>query len=94
MFIVNLHYKKPIEIIEQFITEHRAYLDIGYQHNYLIASGPKNPRTGGILLSQLKDRETLENFLKNDPFILNEVASYELIEFTPVKHHRDFGSYV
>lgn len=94
MFIVNIHYTKPFEIVEQYLVAHRAYLDIGYKNDYLIASGPKNPRTGGILVSQLKDRETLDTFLKNDPFILNDVATFEVIEFIPVKHHEGFKGFV
>lgn len=94
MFIVMLTYKKPLEIIDQYLAAHRAYLDEGYAKNFLIASGPKNPRTGGVLISQLKNREQLENFLQQDPFSMNDVIDFEIIEFTPVKYHADFSEFV
>lgn len=94
MFVVILTYKKPLEIIDQYVAEHRAYLDKGYKDNFFIASGPQNPRTGGIIISQLNNRAQLENILKQDPFIIHELADYEMIEFNPVKYHNNFASFI
>jgi uncharacterized protein YciI len=94
MFIVKVSYQKPIEEVDRFLVEHRAFLDKGYQQNYLMASGPQNPRVGGIILSQLSDRHQLQEFLAQDPFLIHEIASYEIIEFTPVKFHKDFAVFV
>lgn len=94
MFIILLNYKKPIEVVDQFIVVHREFLSEHYQKNHLIVSGPQNPRTGGVLISQLKDREELMNIIKQDPFYINEIADYEVIEFLPVKYHPDFASFV
>lgn len=90
MFVILVNYQKSLDVIDTLLPAHRAYLDIGYQQNYLIASGPRNPRTGGILLSQLTDRAVLEAFLSQDPYQLEGVASYEIIEFSPLKYHPDF----
>jgi uncharacterized protein YciI len=90
MFVVQLHYKLPMEEVEKFVLAHRQFLDVGYQKNYLIASGPKNPRTGGVILSQLQNRAQLEDFLSKDPFFVHGVADFEITEFLPVKFHPDF----
>jgi uncharacterized protein YciI len=94
MFIIEITYKKPLEQVDQHLTEHRLFLDNGYKENYFIASGPKNPRTGGIIISQLKNREQLENILKKDPFCIYDVADYKIIEFNPIKYHSNFSSFV
>lgn len=94
MFIVLLSYKQPLEIVDQYLVAHRLFLDDGYAKNILVASGPLNPRTGGVLISQSKDRSVLENFIQEDPFYKNEVADYKIIEFTPVKHHVDFARFI
>lgn len=94
MFVVLLSYKKPIEVVDQHLIEHRQFLEEGYQKHYFIASGPQNPRTGGVIISQLKDRAKLEAILKNDPFSIHAVAEYKLIEFEPVKFHQDFAGFV
>lgn len=94
MFIVNLIYKKPIEFIETHTAAHRAFLDECYKKNFFVASGPKIPRTGGIIISHLKNRAQLEEILKQDPFALHHLADYEITEFNPVKHHPDFSGFV
>ena len=90
MFVVTITYKKPIEIVDQYLAEHRSFLEQGYQSHFFMASGPQNPRVGGILLSQLKDRAQLETILKADPFKVHDIADYVITEFEPVKYHPDF----
>jgi uncharacterized protein YciI len=94
MFVINLRYIKPIEEIDAHLIAHRNFLGEGYKNQAFIASGPKNPRDGGIILSQLKDRKTLENLIKQDPFYIHQLAEYEIIEFTPVKFHPDFEKFL
>lgn len=94
MFIIMLQYKAPLEVVDQYLTAHRNYLEEGYKKNYFVASGPRNPRTGGIILSQLKDREQLIKVLNQDPFTLNGIVDFEIIEFNPVKYHQDFATFI
>lgn len=94
MFLVMLTYKKSLVEVDKYLAEHRAFLEEGYKKDFFIVSGPKNPRIGGIIISQLKNREQLENILKQDPFTIHEITDYEIIEFTPVKYHPDFAAFV
>ena len=94
MFIVIIRYKKPLSVIEQHLTAHRAFLDKGYEKDFFIASGPQNPRVGGVIISQLNNREQLEKILQQDPYRLEDVADYEILEFTPVKYHPNFSHFI
>lgn len=94
MFLILVTYTKSIEEIDAHVVAHREFLDEGYRKNYFIVSGPRIPRTGGIIISQLNDRTQLENILKNDPFQIHGVADYEIIEFTALKYHQDFAGFV
>ncbi len=94
MYIITLTYTKPIEIVDHYLAEHRQFLETGYQNDFFVASGPMIPRIGGIIISQLKDREQLETILKQDPFQIHQVAMYDIVEFTPVKYHKNFASFV
>jgi uncharacterized protein YciI len=94
MFVIVVTYLKSIEVVDAYLAAHRDYLEIGYQKNYLFASGPQHPRTGGVVLSQLTDRAVLEAFLAGDPFSINGIAEYQVIEFTPVKYHAEFAGFV
>ncbi|MBV9575952.1 MAG: GTP cyclohydrolase [Gammaproteobacteria bacterium] len=94
MFIIDITYKESLEHIDQYLAEHRAFLDNGYKENYFIASGPKNPRISGIIISQLRNREQLEDILKKDPFRVHDVADYKIIEFSPTKYHSNFATFI
>lgn len=94
MFIILITYRKPLEIVDKHLAEHVIFLEQGYQKNYFIVSGKKVPRTGGVIFSQLKDRNQLEAFIKQDPFQTHEIAEYEIIEFIPGKYHPEFAPFV
>lgn len=94
MFIITLTYIKPIEMVDKYLVEHRSYLEQGYQKNYFIASGPKTPRTGGIIISQLTDKEKVMRIMEQDPFYLNGIAEFDIVEFTPVKYHENFSHFI
>lgn len=94
MFVILLKYKKPIEIVDQFVAEHRNYLDTCYTNNSLFVSGPKNPRTGGVLISALTDKNAVDELIKADPYYQHDIAEYEIIEFIPVKYHKDFAKFI
>jgi len=87
MFVILVTYKKSLEVVDKHIADHATFLDQGYEKNYFLVSGRKNPRTGGVIISQLTDRSQLENIIKHDPFYTHEIADYEIIEFVPGKFH-------
>jgi len=84
MVIIELNYKKPIEQVDAYLAEHRYFLQRHYDNGTLIASGPKNPRTGGIIVAN-SDKETMSEIIKEDPFYINEIADYNITEFEAVK---------
>jgi uncharacterized protein YciI len=86
MFIVLVTYLVPIERIDELVPEHRAFLRRQYDAGLFLASGPRNPRTGGIIIAKGQDREDLLKVLEEDPFYREGAASYELISFDPVLH--------
>ena len=86
MFIVLLTYKTPISEVDKYLQAHREFLDYYYKQGLLLASGPMKPRTGGVIIALTKDKKYLESILASDPYHLAEIADYNLIEFTPVKH--------
>ncbi|WP_397453050.1 YciI family protein [Pseudomonas sp. NA-150] len=95
MYIVNLTYLKQIADVEKHIEAHRRYLDENYAREVFLASGPKTPRDGGlILVSGSITRAELELLLTQDPFFEHEIASYNVTEFTPTKFNSALASLV
>jgi uncharacterized protein YciI len=85
MFVVMVKYLKPLTEIDAHLEAHRRFLDQGYASGYLVASGPRVPRTGGVLLAKAPSKEHLWAYLNEDPFSKAGLTSYEVFEFTPVK---------
>lgn len=83
MYIISLTYKVPLDVVDQYIEPHIEYLKNQYNLGHFIASGRKVPRTGGIILSIIKDIETLKDIIATDPFIINDIADVEITEFIP-----------
>jgi uncharacterized protein YciI len=83
MFIVSLKYKCELEEIDKHLDAHVAYLKQEYAKGNFIASGRKSPRTGGVILSNVKTKNDLETILEKDPFFQADIAEYEITEFIP-----------
>lgn len=94
MFIVQLTYVVPLSEVDKYTQAHREFLDYYYKQGLLLASGPMKPRTGGIIIALTKDRAYLESILQKDPYHLAEITTYELIEFTPVKHRDELSALI
>lgn len=94
MYIILFTYKKPLEIIDKYIPEHVAFLKEGYQNNYFVASGRKVPRSGAVIICKLKDRAKIEELIKKHPFVIHDIADYELIEFIPCDYQKGFENFI
>ncbi|MGA7779493.1 MAG: YciI family protein [Paraburkholderia sp.] len=88
MYIVNLSYLKSLDHIQLQLDAHLRFLDDQYERGVFLASGPKNPRDGGVFLVRgTITRTELDELLTYDPFFQAGLAKYSVIEFAPVKHH-------
>lgn len=83
MFIAILTYKKPLSEVDRFLTAHREYLAKHYAAGDFIASGPQTPRIGGVIMMKADSREAVEAIIAEDPFHINGIADYQIVEFTP-----------
>ena len=93
MFIIILKYEKPIKDVEQHLGKHVIFLEKYYALNKFICSGKQKPRTGGIILCNAKDKDEANSIIKEDPFYINQVAKYEVIEFIPTKYADGFKEF-
>ncbi|PXX41759.1 MULTISPECIES: YciI family protein [Aquitalea] len=82
MFIVALSYIAPLEEIDARLAQHVLWLKQCYADGLFLASGRKEPRTGGIILAR-GDRHALQQRLAQDPFALAGLARYDITEFHP-----------
>ncbi|MHA6533721.1 YciI family protein [Paenibacillus sp. BAC0078] len=94
MYIANLTYVKPLAEVEEYLEEHIAFLEKYYELGKFICSGRKNPRDGGIILFNATDETEMNQIISEDPFHVNKIANYEIIEFYPTKYSPDFKCFI
>ncbi len=83
MFIAILKYKKPLEEVDRFLQAHRDYLADHYAAGNFISSGPQTPRVGGVIMIKVENRIAVDAIIVQDPFNINGIADYQIVEFTP-----------
>jgi len=85
MFVIMVNYIKPLGEIDAHLEAHRRFLDEGYAAGYFLASGPRVPRTGGVILARAASFGELEAFIDKDPFNRAGAATYDIVEFNALK---------
>jgi uncharacterized protein YciI len=80
--IAIIRYRRPLEEVMAVTEQHRTYLRGLKNAGTLVASGPMDPRTGGILLLTVPDDDVvaaLDRVRDEDPYVTFGMAQYELI---------------
>lgn len=85
--IAIVRYRRPLEEVIVHQDPHRAYLRALKEQGTLIASGPQDPRYGGIFLLKVPDEQpekALDRIRDDDPFYQAGVAQYELLPWNVI----------
>jgi len=93
-FVVLITYTASLEEIDAVLADHRAFLQEGYDAGMLLCSGPRTPRTGGVVIARAESLTALADWFARDPYRLRRIAEYEFIEFCPVKRQDVLHSWV
>ncbi|HJV44565.1 MAG TPA: YciI family protein, partial [Bacillota bacterium] len=54
----------------------------------------RNPRIGGVILCNAQSMEEVQTIINEDPFYVNKIAEYEIIEFSPTKYADGFENFI
>lgn len=78
--MILVRYRRPLPEIEAVTEAHRAYLRTLKEQGILLASGPLDPRSGGLWLVRVQDEHPLADLdalQAGDPFFKAGLANYE-----------------
>src|SRR5262249_9779113 len=81
VFILELSYIAPLDQADPLRDEHMACIAEQTEAGRFPASGPKVPRTGGVILAKTMPRDALDDVIASDPFTREGVAAYDVMEF-------------
>ncbi|WP_426238990.1 YciI family protein [Pararhizobium sp. DWP1-1-3] len=79
MFILSLTYTAELSEVDRHIAPHMDWVKDGYDTGVFLASGRKNPRTGGVIFAR-GTRAEIEALVAADPFTIHAVADYDITE--------------
>lgn len=81
LFIINLTYTADLDTVLKNRPDHVVFLQRHYDAGNFLASGPKVPREGGIILAQADSKDKVIDIANQDPFITRGLATFEITEF-------------
>lgn len=80
VFILDLKYTDP-ERVDEVRGDHMRWIKQQFEAGAFLASGPKVPRDGGVIIALGDDRAAVEALVATDPFATQDVAEYRITEF-------------
>lgn len=89
LMILSLKYHKPLEATLEKIDApaiqgaHVDFLKKHYNAGLFKISGRKQPRTGGLIVSENMSDQALQTVLSEDSFNKNKLTQYDIIRFSP-----------
>lgn len=87
LFIVDLEYIAPMSKVEPVLEPHLAFVRQAYDEGRYLVSGPKQPRTGGVIVMMAPSLAEAKEYNAADPFVTEGVAQYTYTEFLPNNRH-------
>lgn len=86
IFIVKLTYTVPKESLGLHLDSHKQWLADGIESQQILAAGPTEDGTGGVVIAHCVDRDALSRLLAGDAFLITGVATASVEAFTPQLH--------
>ncbi|VAW73734.1 hypothetical protein MNBD_GAMMA12-264 [hydrothermal vent metagenome] len=85
MFIITLKFSSNKAQASQFMEGHNQWIEHGINDGVFLLVGNLQPSLGGAVVAHNTSLSELETRVNNDPFVVENVVSVEIIEITPTK---------
>lgn len=85
MFIVFLKLTGDKSKVAAHMEAHKAWITKGFEAGTFLTVGTLEGGTGGAIIAHDITRADLETFLKEDPFVIEGIATPEIHGMTPAR---------
>ena len=85
MFVVLLKFSANKAKAGQFIEGHKEWIKRGFDAGVFLLVGGLQPNSGGGIVAHNTSLPDLQSRVNDDPFVVENVVSAEIIEITPSK---------
>ena len=86
--------RKSLQDIQPVFPAHLEFIDAHIKTGKFILSGGLTGKPAGVVLANINNGDELKALLAEDRFVLEQVADYEIIEFTPSRYHESLASLI
>lgn len=87
---VTLTYVSHEKDIARHLDAHKQWLIRGFKEEKIIFAGPLSNGSGGYILFHSENSDSVDHFLKDDPFVEHHLVSVSLISIQPALSSKDF----
>jgi uncharacterized protein YciI len=91
MFVVLLRFAGNKAGAGQFMDGHNQWLRRGMDDGVFLLVGSLQPKLGGAILAHGESLPDLERRVNEDPFVVENVVSAEILEIAPSKADERLG---
>lgn len=68
--------------MDRHLEAHREFLKKYFETGNLVLAGRQVPREGGVMVGVAQSIGQMWEIVREDPFYINDVAEYEITEFS------------
>ena len=83
LFVVVSTFLVPIEVIDENVADHAAWVEEQYAKGRVLASGRRQPPIGGIIILRGESREEIVRLFSDEPFNTRGLVEYQFFQLTP-----------
>ncbi len=83
MFVVLLKFSNNKGQAGKFMEGHNAWIKRGFDDGVFLLTGSIQPKVGGGILAHGTSLPELEVRVNDDPFVVHDVVSAQILEITP-----------
>jgi uncharacterized protein YciI len=83
MYVVLLRFSANKSAAPQHMAEHNAWIQQGFDDGVFLLVGGIATGQGGAVLAHNTSAEDLQDRVKADPFVADDVVTAEIIDITP-----------
>jgi uncharacterized protein YciI len=94
VYILFINFTKTLQDIQPVFPAHLEFIDAHIKTGKFILSGGLTGKPAGVVLANVNNGDELQALLAEDPFVREQVAEYEVIEFKPSKCHESLASLI
>lgn len=94
MFVIIVHYIKPLSEVDIHLTAHVDFLNQHFASGNFVCAGAQVPREGGLILCNASSKNEADAIMQEDPFYQNSVSRNTIVEFNPSMFATGFDQFI